>query len=909
MLCCVFYAPDVESRMPHSPLLIPPSAAFWSEAARALLQSNVWASGSAAPNDYSGCRVVVPNFVHGRLLQAALARQIAGAFIPPRITTLSAWLTLLPPDQDARSAQTGSERMMSLYAELRQHAWLKKLFSARRNTDLLPLAQVLLTLCDELTRALLPAIASAPESIEQRWQAALEKLSPSARGLLSDEAQLVWSIWKSQLDGNDACAIRFAQMMRLAERADAPLVWLAPVAPDAFDQAFLNAYSERQSVLSILLDWRTSAIDSTYASAWSELTEDAVEPAQARPIAAPHCLSLCPAASLEQEAVHAAQTIVDWLQSGKTAIAIIAQDRVVARRLRALLERAQVFVADETGWKLSTTRAASAVAAWFDVVAARAETTALLDLLKSPFVLPDLADKSEQVMAIEVALRSANVLGGWDAVGAVADTAGARRTLSGIARQAVLFAGRKTLLQWSASTDDALVALGMRDALAADAAGAQVVALLDAIAQDSHAVDQLFSFAEWRTCVSLQLESTEFIPPNIDHRVVMTPLSGAHLRCFEAVLMVGADADHLPSQPEETLFFANAVRSELGLATRESRQRQQLRDFVELLNFNPEVVLSWQSSKDNEPNPVSAWIERLQLALEHAGAEPVRMHQIRIAPRTLPATPAAMPVPVAPQLLPEKLSASGYNSFVACPYQFFATRMLGLFALDELSDMPQKRDYGDWLHRILHGYHVQLGERVTAVDAREALLREISDAIFSEALEKNAAALGYYARWQKAIPAYLAWANQREADGWRFVLGEQWLERELQWPGGAIRLHGRLDRIDQNEAGEQAVLDYKTKNVQALRDKLKQGEDHQLAFYGLLSDTGMSAAHFVALEPIKDKTGDAEAPRYLEAQQLLRDQIIANMCAVAEGAPLPANGIEVICQYCDVRGLCRKGAW
>ena len=42
---------------------------------------------------------------------------------------------------------------------------------------------------------------------------------------------------------------------------------------------------------------------------------------------------------------------------------------------------------------------------------------------------------------------------------------------------------------------------------------------------------------------------------------------------------------------------------------------------------------------------------------------------------------------------------------------------------------------------------------------------------------------------------------------------------------------------------------------------------------------------------------------------MLREQIIANMCAVAEGAPLPANGIEVICQYCDVRGLCRKGAW
>ena len=47
---------------------------------------------------------------------------------------------------------------------------------------------------------------------------------------------------------------------------------------------------------------------------------------------------------------------------GKQEIAVIAQDRVVSRRLRALLERAGVLVADETGWKLSTTRAAAALA-------------------------------------------------------------------------------------------------------------------------------------------------------------------------------------------------------------------------------------------------------------------------------------------------------------------------------------------------------------------------------------------------------------------------------------------------------------------------------------------------------------------------------------------------------------------
>jgi ATP-dependent helicase/nuclease subunit B len=335
----------------------------------------------------------------------------------------------------------------------------------------------------------------------------------------------------------------------------------------------------------------------------------------------------------------------------------------------------------------------------------------------------------------------------------------------------------------------------------------------------------------------------------------------------------------------------------------------QLRDLIELLSVNPRVVLSWQSHRDGEPNAVSGWIERLQLALERAGAGKVPKHRAVIAAQTLQPALPRMPAPSAPQLLPRKLSASGYNSLVACPYQFFATRMLGLSALDELSDLPEKRDYGDWLHEILKTYHETLRDRRIDNADRDALLRQISEDVFGHALARSAAALGYYARWQKAIPAYLDWANEREAQGWRFVLGEQWVEKALSWSDGRITLHGCIDRIDENGDGERAVLDYKTKNVQALRERLKDGEDHQLAFYGMLSDGPVSTAHYVALEVTKDKTGDADAANYIEWQQHLEARIVASVTAITQGAPLPATGIERICTFCDVRGMCRKGAW
>lgn len=894
--------------MPHRSLLIPADATFWPHIAAALIaHAQEVLPADAGPLDLSGLRVLTPGFAHARLLQRALAAQLGGAFIPPRIVTLAAWLDMLPPDP-ARPAPGGSDRLMALYAELRQHAWLKKMFTARRNTDLLPLAETLLTLFDELSRTLLPTVQDSAEAADELWQAALAQLPPSSQTMLSDEGQMVWTLWKSQLDGNDACAERFARMMRLAGSAREPLVYIAACAPDAYEHAFLDAYAERQSVLTVLPDWRAAAVPAACAAAWREMLDDPADEACApQPLPT---VSLYAATGMEDEAVSGARTVLAWLQEGRRNVAIVAQDRVVARRIRALLERAQVLVTDETGWKLSTTRAAASLAAWFDLVAGRADTAALLDLLKSPFMLWAHADKAQLVLETELALRAANVAGGWEAVRSALRAAPAAQAVAlRMQHLAQRFTGRKSLAEWVQLTDAMLRELDMRAALEADAAGVQVVAMLDQLAAESARVVPAFSFSEWRALVGLQMEATPFVAPAVDDRVLMLPLASTRLRSFDAVLMVGADAEHLPSAHNEALFFANAVRRELGLPTRESRQRQQLRDFTGLLQANPTVVLSWQAQRDGEPNPVSVWIERLQLSLARAGLDELAMHVVAAAPRTLYPKPSAMPRPSAPALLPQRLSASGYNSFIACPYQFFATRMLGLSGLDEFSDMPEKRDYGDWLHKVLHDYHSAVLNDAIPVAERENLLRQCSEQVFGEALARNTAAIAYYARWQKALPAYLAWANEREAQGWQFAFGERRFERALEWPGGGIVLHGRIDRVDCNAAGERAVLDYKTRDAASLRAKLKQGEDHQLAFYGLLSDAPIASASYVALEPGRGKTGDAEAPGYVASQQVLLDHIVASMRAVADGAPLPANGAEAVCQYCEVRGLCRKGAW
>lgn len=903
---------------------IRPNQDFWRGAAQRLLRwqrqhsagANDQNGGPNSFNDLSSLRVLVPNFGMIPKLRAALVQECGPNFLPPRMTTLAAWCNLKSASVDGRG-QTDARRMMDLYAELRQHAWLKKLFSAKRNTDLMPLAQVLLSLSDELTRQLLPEFLLDPHLIEQRWNAMLEVLTPTAQRVLSNESQLVWSIWKNQLDHHDPLVEQYQAMLRIAESADEHLVWIAPHAPEPMEAEFLRRYRERTPVLTMLADWTVSDQDRVLASAWGEMLEPSNVPmSEAAPLQIanlPQRLYECRATSLEDEALKAAQTIVDWLVAGKTDIAVVVQDRVSARRLRALLERADVHVADETGWKLSTTRAASVIAAWFEVIAGQAGMVALMDLLKSPFMLKGLARRDDMLIAIETSLLASNVASGWDAaVRALEHVPDAQQLIRTLASHAKQYAGRRSLREWTMFTRANLHELGIWQSLHSDVAGRQICDLLDHIAFDCRDAMNEFSFSEWRAFLNLQLEATSYVAALVDQRVRMLTLGGARLSSFDAVLVLGCDAEHLPASDTETLFFGNTVRAELGLRTREQSQRMQLRDLCGLLWANEELIFSWQAFRNGEHGTPSPWLERLSLSLAHAGLPSLALHDIALPEQLLRQQALSQPQPSAPGLLPTRLSASAYNSFVACPYQYFASRMLRLSEMDELSDGPEKRDYGDWLHEILKTYHETLRDQPVPLSERETLLRTVSEQVFQAHIGANTAALGYRVRWSKVVPAYLDWANAREAQGWRFASAEKEFERKLELRDTSITLFGRVDRMDVNEQGEFAVLDYKTRKSSALKEKIRSGEDHQLAFYGLLADQvehPVTDGALVALEIDKEKTGAEEAPEYRQWQQRLQHAIVDHMDAVAAGAPLPANGVESVCQYCRLRGLCRKGSW
>lgn len=663
------------------------------------------------------------------------------------------------------------------------------------------------------------------------------------------------------------------------------------------------------------------------------------------------CVRLIGSARFEDEAAAAADQLVRWLNEGRKQLALVAHDRVVARRARALLARAGAPVRDETGWKLSTTRAAAALMRWFDLVVGDGDSAALLDLLKSPFCLPQLPQRGAAIALLERQVRRHGITGGWrrllqrfpatpqaqwtaDAgpqddeeaaalAAAQSATAALLRQLGGEAQAWPRGNDARPVGFWLRRLQATLDALDMRPALAADDAGAQLLdalARLDELPDDEAGATATLTLAEFRAMLAALLEAVAYKEPSepAAARITILPLNGARMRRFDGVVIVGCDDAQLPSTAAELMFFSNQMRRELGLEDREARFAQQARDLAEVLLNNDDVVMTWQRfGGRGEPKHVSGWLERLAVHCEAAGA-PIAASVVPSLQEAM-AQVGGMPAPSAPELAPARWTAQSYNMLRRCPYQFFAGRMLGLAGLETVSDDLEKRDIGELLHQILLRYHRDVQAQDVRDDAaRIAHLQAVSREVFDGVMAEDGNAIGYYRRWLAVLPSYVAWQAAREREGWYWHAGELDAGADLPMRDGQpIRLHGRIDRLDRHRDGRHAVLDYKTQSAARLKRKARDAqEDCQLPFYGLLR-ADARAGSWIALEDGRNEPRSASPasrrevslPDFDEAVAWLHEQLTHDALRLREGAPLPAFGDAAACTWCNARGLCRKGYW
>jgi ATP-dependent helicase/nuclease subunit B len=901
--------------------------------------------------DLRGATILLPNYhVVQPLAQALSAAAGLPALLLPQMVTLNDWAQSVPTDAPAIS---DSQRSALLYQQLRKQRWFEQ-------ADLWSMTQELLTLFDELTLSLneLPRDAEAFAAAVQRAYQARQNST------LQLEARLVFELWHAMQSSDELDATRAYQqrLAKLAAQAHQPLFVLRTSGWNALEQRFLDEYAARTAVeIFDLREGRCVAAGHPPAYPLRVLRE--MESASPFPTLPPvgegldiplppeegmrEGVKFFAATSLEQEACAAAMQVRRWLAEGKRDIAIVAQDRVAARRMRALLERAEVLVADETGWTFATLSVSTVLDRWLTALQSDFYHRELLDLLKSPFIFADMAasGRKSAVYQLEQLLRKQGVVAGLEKFIALAEyEVVLHQPLARLRQAAVLLEQNKnkTLADWLSALRESLDLLGIVAGLQQDDAGQQLLRALETWQQELQSDEGRYRFNEWRRWLAQQLDTQTYCDSGIDSPVRFTHLAATRWRAFDAVLLLGCDADHLPSTADGGRWFNDAVRGALNLPTRSIHAARQRDDLLGLLALNGCVLVTWQKEQNGEQRLLSPYLQILRDAHEqmhgddHTGmpdapslslsptptlphrerGQTNRYASLRLDDHELHAYLAAedahnvtlpqsaQPVPNVPQqAVPASVSISAYNSLVACPYQFHARHILRLNELDEVQEAIEKRDYGERVHDILRRFHERYPQ-VSGHSAAEmgAALHRISEEVFADLLQQDFAARAWLARWFAALPAYLEWQAGNEAQGWRYAEAESAFDLQLE----GVRLRGRIDRLDVNQ-GERRVFDYKTQSDQLLRNKLKEpGEDVQLACYAYAHQANEAA--FVSIENGKVRS---IVPPHDVAQlaRLNTGRLGEVMQRIRGGAGMPANGVDSVCTHCEMRGVCRKGEW
>jgi len=607
-------------------------------------------------------------------------------------------------------------------------------------------------------------------------------------------------------------------------------------------------------------------------------------------VTAPGALQLHRALDAEDEAQRAASCVLEHLNHGRLPVALVAQDRLLTRRVRAMLSDRGVVVRDETGWTLSTTRAAATVMALLRAAAWNATTDAILEWAKDAPVFG-----AHDMAAFETGLRRAGVAE-WHRVrmeGPIPDAIQSLRTDLQAARP---------LAQWLSAVRLALGTSGQWPALLADVAGQAVIDALrlregseTEFANITRTMGQ-GAFVAW---VGQTLESGSFVPPHPARaQVMILPMSQLLGRAPAAVVVPGCDEVHLPASPDPADIWTPAQRNVLGLPSREQLAQASQAAWQHALQ-SPRLDLLWRQSEGGEHVMPGVWM--LQLLQHHA----VNGQETR-SERVLPLRPSHMPLPQAGLARVRHLSASSYDDLRRCPYRFFALRLLGLQEHDELDTEVDKRDFGNWLHMVLRTFHESLAEVVGPTDDdRLRLIDAAAEKASTDMALTEAEFLPFAATWPQVRSAYLAWQAAHASAGARFEQAEVPLEQRL----GDVTLVGRIDRIDRLPGGARLVIDYKTESRGKTAARLKvPTEDTQLAFYAaLLEDDAPEAMYLSVVE--SDAAKAFAQPDIGQLRDQLVDAIQHDMQRIAQGQALPALGAGSACDYCAARGLCRQDFW
>jgi len=417
--------------------------------------------------------------------------------------------------------------------------------------------------------------------------------------------------------------------------------------------------------------------------------------------------------------------------------------------------------------------------------------------------------------------------------------------------------------------------------------------------------DEPLPFAGFWSSLEDALEETRIYPDD-GRRDVVHLLDVQEARQWElpVVFVCGLIEGEFPRSASPDPLLPEEIRLALrqrGIPVRTRADREEEERFhfeIARTRATEKLFFSWpERNEKGDPNLRSFVLEEADVM--HAQEQPARRLRIRARRAATPAPRPALQSDEALQgvrAIHARLAATAVESFLQCPFQFFARHTMQLEPLPPPpSDRLDARFHGTLAHKILAEWHHRRGGDIVAITG-EHWDRELR----CNGLKPTHQTILDEAAMKRHLAAYAQAAQIRQ--GWEIRI-----EEKLQLHEAGVEIHGRADRVDVSPDGECEVYDFKYSSQASVKMRDEISVQGGLYAEALSRQEGLQPAgiYLVALKDGAEIRG-ADSPEAAQeeinvALQRTNKAIEAFQSGRIEVRP----AIPDLCQWCEFRGACR----
>ncbi|HSD55411.1 MAG TPA: PD-(D/E)XK nuclease family protein [Burkholderiales bacterium] len=267
---------------------------------------------------------------------------------------------------------------------------------------------------------------------------------------------------------------------------------------------------------------------------------------------------------------------------------------------------------------------------------------------------------------------------------------------------------------------------------------------------------------------------------------------------------------------------------------------------AEWLGCAGEVVLSHprrEQDRDLAASPLVAHVPDIDLQLPAYETWREAIHR--------GATEERLPDARAPALAPTDAVHGGallLKDQAACPFRAFAVHRLAADAIEAPHTGLDARERGTLVHRVLASIWGELKRKqaldaIGAADLEALLTAAAEDSIARKRRDRPTTLGGRFAAIERArlVGLARAWLEQeRGRSGFTVIAAEDKRAAAL----GAVNLSLRLDRVDETDAGDRIVIDYKTGKATVPSMLGARPDEPQLPLYATVAEPDAAAVAF-----------------------------------------------------------------